>query len=485
MEWLESYTRLLVKFSPEPEKGLAGAGFCVSETHLLTCAHVVNTALKRSQIATEDCTNQQIWFSFTHPVDPAKGCKLQATVETWGPAGQPWHIRNDFAVLRIVSSDHGQNLKQHTSRIGLVSGDLMTHSFYSLCPDLDRPTESIEIKGAIGFYNPIDGKTTLTKTSLAAPFFKPGCSGSPIYSIELNGIAGIVSRRDIEEEDQARYANMVDMRRIHAVAGIPLRSQQQDTTTQNPLPTKSLAKYLCDRATVLEYMHEQRDQQKPNFYFLWGDENQEGTTFNKRYNYELSKEARPDESNAVDCFTFPLSENWNPATFKSNLLNRFREIMLRVVRDRNAFDEKKGVMGVHPLLDQLRHKVFIFKITNYATQHAPCYDWLSKDFLQFGETAYPRDLHILLLFSFDASVTEPEKMRDAIVQHFPGTIPQHLDNINRADIREWLEFIEPEDESLLKKHLRSAFTADKSYGMLEVLTKYDEVIQQLPPDHQF
>ncbi len=110
-----------------PNEGVVGAGFLISHQYVVTCAHVVTSALK---IATEtpETPTQSIDVDF--PLI-APGEKLKAKVVFWQPvqsvAATPAKQGEDIAVLEV----EGELPKQaQSARIASIEGeDLWDHSF--------------------------------------------------------------------------------------------------------------------------------------------------------------------------------------------------------------------------------------------------------------------------------------------------------------------------------------------------------------------
>src|SRR5262245_18050314 len=86
-------------FTPSDE--IVGGGFLVSERHIITCAHVVNLAFRRSK-SNPDKPDREITLDF--PLI-ASGQKLKADVIEWFPPEELHHLTGkpqDIAVLKLI-----------------------------------------------------------------------------------------------------------------------------------------------------------------------------------------------------------------------------------------------------------------------------------------------------------------------------------------------------------------------------------------------
>ena len=162
---------------------VVGAGFLVSDKHILTCAHVVNAALSR-QLNTTEQSNQEICLDF--PLVPS-GKILRGRVIRWIPVQPSTSISPetaaDIALLELESQK-----PEGTKPVRLITAEnLWKHPFRVLgFPEGQEAgvyTEGI-IRGLRG-----DGRVHIEVVG-AYPIER-GFSGSPVWDEQLDGVAGM------------------------------------------------------------------------------------------------------------------------------------------------------------------------------------------------------------------------------------------------------------------------------------------------------
>ena len=179
-----------------PNEGVVGAGFLISHQYVVTCAHVVTSALK---IATEtpETPTQSIDVDF--PLI-APGEKLKAKVVFWQPvqsvAATPAKQGEDIAVLEV----EGELPKQaQPARIAPIEGeDLLEHSFrvFGFPSGHDTgvwATGVLSGKQALGWVQMEDVK---------GPGYQiePGFSGAPVWDKNLASVVGIAVAAERKRE---------------------------------------------------------------------------------------------------------------------------------------------------------------------------------------------------------------------------------------------------------------------------------------------
>ena len=83
-------------------KSIAGTGFAVTEKHVITCAHVINTALGRAaDDHTKPPTDTRIDLAFPKAQSPELQQELNAKIVKWQPARDDFRDIEDIVVLEV------------------------------------------------------------------------------------------------------------------------------------------------------------------------------------------------------------------------------------------------------------------------------------------------------------------------------------------------------------------------------------------------
>src|SRR5262245_1007612 len=180
-------------FNPSDE--IVGGGFLVSESHIITCAHVVNLAIRRSKSDT-DKPDGEIALDF--PLI-ASDRKLKAEVIEWFPpeglhdlTGKP----QDIAVLKLIEDPH-----ERCAATPLVFGDdLWKHDCraFGFAKSQGRWVPVVardEVAGRL-----IQVESGDTEYSL-----EPGFSGTAVWDDQLNGVVGMVVAGEARQEERAKF----------------------------------------------------------------------------------------------------------------------------------------------------------------------------------------------------------------------------------------------------------------------------------------
>lgn len=176
-----------------------GAGFLVSDNHLMTCAHVIAAALNLPQNTSEIPTDV---VEFDLPLI-APNQRVKARVVFWQPV-KPGSIGEDIAVLEVLSSE---TLPIGVKAIQLViAQEAWGHTFraYGFPQGND---DGVWVEGVIrekqaSQWIQIEGRTAQGYA------IEPGFSGTPIWDENLKGVIGmtVAAERDPEE---ARVAYLI------------------------------------------------------------------------------------------------------------------------------------------------------------------------------------------------------------------------------------------------------------------------------------
>jgi WD40 repeat protein len=183
----------------------AGIGFVVDDMHIVTCAHVVNTALGRGQRA-QDKPGPQVRVQVDFPMlgdaegAPTRSCK----VEAWAPPSQSGISGGDVAGLVVVGGE-GLPGRAGPARLAdaatLRGADAAVFGYPGDPPRQANGTWSgLRLRGAVG-----GGIIQLDTDSESAIRTQPGYSGSPVVLSDDAGDAVLgmlaVASRDDQERD--------------------------------------------------------------------------------------------------------------------------------------------------------------------------------------------------------------------------------------------------------------------------------------------
>lgn len=192
---------------------IIGAGVLVSDTHVLTCAHVVNNALGRGRDTFErPPTDTSITFDF--PV-VAIGVRLRAKIVAW----QFEPERTDLAGLELVDPLPAAIQPARLKPI-IPPAPVATFGFpKGYNRGVEIPSELTTRVGG--------NWLQMNTTDPNRRFISGGFSGGPVWASDGSGIIGIIAESDSEE---VAYCIPVDM-----------LAEQWDGLTIQPLPNISAA----------------------------------------------------------------------------------------------------------------------------------------------------------------------------------------------------------------------------------------------------
>jgi S1-C subfamily serine protease len=160
-----------------------GAGFLVSQKHILTCSHVVASALKIPQ-TTSEMPTASIRLDFPRV---ASGQVLKANLVSWLPVhpNSLKEVEEDIALLELESSP-----PEATRPVRLVtSEDLWGHSFRVLgFPD--GKSNGVWASGALRG-RLANGWVQLEDVKEPGYRLEEGFSGAPVWDEQLQGVVGM------------------------------------------------------------------------------------------------------------------------------------------------------------------------------------------------------------------------------------------------------------------------------------------------------
>jgi WD40 repeat protein len=181
----------------------AGAGFLVTERHVLTCAHVVNAAVGAVGDETaRPVVPVQVQFPLSESTD-----LLEATVTGWVPIGTG---RADDLALLELAVEAPAHPAQLVDKREVWGHGFRTYGF----PDrhLAGLWATGLIRGPLG-----DGWIQLEDVKVTGPAVEGGFSGGPVYDDQLGAVIGMIIARDTDESRKIGF--MIPARLV--AAGLP------------------------------------------------------------------------------------------------------------------------------------------------------------------------------------------------------------------------------------------------------------------------
>lgn len=212
------------------ENQIAGAGFLVTENHVLTCAHVVSDALGRPR---QEMPAAPVLLDFPF-VEPGK--KVTAVVTLWQPKRPDG--TGDIAGLELQAS-----LPDGARPLRLVNTpDTWNHPFrafgFPIFPS--RHDEGVWASGVLRDRT-VNGHIHIEDTKTTGYSVQPGFSGTAVWDETLHGVIGMVATAESKAETKAAFIISTDMLvkawpdlRSWAMSPNPYRGlkafRQEDTT---------------------------------------------------------------------------------------------------------------------------------------------------------------------------------------------------------------------------------------------------------------
>jgi vWA-MoxR associated protein C-terminal domain/Trypsin-like peptidase domain/vWA-MoxR associated protein middle region (VMAP-M) 1 len=172
-------------------KSVIGAGFLISDRHLLTCAHVLPTALELPERSVE----------FDFPL-LAPGQRVQATVVFWQPEN-PGQLGEDIAVLEVSP----MTLPSGAQSVRLILADEpWGHTFrtFGFPKKLD---DGVWVEGVLKQRQAAQW-VQMEDIKAQGYAIEPGFSGAPVWDETLGGVVGMVVAAE-DEREEAKAAFMI------------------------------------------------------------------------------------------------------------------------------------------------------------------------------------------------------------------------------------------------------------------------------------
>jgi WD40 repeat protein len=174
---------------------IAGTGFAVDASHVVTCAHVVVDARAGGP-------GERVWVDF--PMLEDAGCWATVLEDGWAPAAG---TRGDTAVLRLDKVVSGVVGLCPRAVRSLRGRDFVSYGFPKGYDD------GVEAGGPIGGPVGVEWAQLEVKSGLLV---SPGFSGAPVWSPDLGAVVGMLVTRD----EGGRVAFAVPMAVLAARSGV-------------------------------------------------------------------------------------------------------------------------------------------------------------------------------------------------------------------------------------------------------------------------
>ncbi len=174
---------------------IVGGGFLVSDSHIITCAHVVNLARRRSKSNTDKPAGE---IALGFPLI-ASDQKLKAEVIEWFPPEEFHNLSGkpqDIAVLKLKD-----NLPARCAAAQLVFGNnLWKHDCraFGFAKSQGRWVPVVARDEVAGRWIQVEsGETEYA--------LEPGFSGTAVWDDQLNGVVGMVIAGEARQEERAKF----------------------------------------------------------------------------------------------------------------------------------------------------------------------------------------------------------------------------------------------------------------------------------------
>jgi WD40 repeat protein len=176
----------------------AGLGFAIDLTHVVTCAHVVNAALRRSDKLDRARPEPDELIGVRFPIGSAPGgdTRRSAHVCAWLPGRAPGFEADDIAVLELTerAPEHVSGLRPQRYVRGMP--------VQMWGPQPGRP-DGGHVRGVL--LGEVRGGRLQVETG-SGPFrVRPGFSGGPVWDAGTGDVAGLLSACGVEDDAVDAY----------------------------------------------------------------------------------------------------------------------------------------------------------------------------------------------------------------------------------------------------------------------------------------
>jgi hypothetical protein len=210
------------------DKTVIGAGFLISDRHLLTCAHVVTAALKLPRNTLELPVGI---VEFDFPL-LAPGKQVTAKVVFWQPE-HPGQMGEDIAVLEILP----MTLPSGAQSVRLVTADAPWGHDFRIFGFPKNRDDGIWASGVLREHQAAQW-IQMEDIKAQGYSIEPGFSGAPVWDETLEGVVGMAVAADLYREE-ARAAFMIPSKVLgqtwHELASViqsPSASSAMSSTQQ-------------------------------------------------------------------------------------------------------------------------------------------------------------------------------------------------------------------------------------------------------------
>jgi hypothetical protein len=175
----------------------AGMGIVVDWRHVLTCAHVVNTALQERPDAVErPVEERRVPVVFPHA---AGGRCSEGKVVVWHPMGDT--PVGDVAVLELVDEDVPREVGfARFVRVSQSLDDDALQVFGYRAGGEQGSFVDAKFMGQVG-----PGRVQIVGTTVIGVFIEGGYSGAAVWDTEHRAVVGMVSARNVDRADRVAY----------------------------------------------------------------------------------------------------------------------------------------------------------------------------------------------------------------------------------------------------------------------------------------
>ncbi|MGH3872998.1 MAG: hypothetical protein ACRDSR_16080 [Pseudonocardiaceae bacterium] len=190
----------------------AGVGLVVGDRHVLTCAHVVNTALGRAQ-RDQEAPGAQVRVQVDFPVlgEPEGAPLRSCRVAVWVPPPASGVTGGDVAGLVLVGEDlpAGAGPARLAELVGVREAEVDLFGYPGESPRRDGAWARCRLGGVVG-----GGMIQLDAGSEAAFRAQPGYSGSPAVVVDGVGDAVVGMLAVASRDDNVRDAYAIPVARL-------------------------------------------------------------------------------------------------------------------------------------------------------------------------------------------------------------------------------------------------------------------------------
>jgi hypothetical protein len=211
---------------------IVGAGFLVSDRHLLTCAHVVTAALG---IATETVEMPTAFLELDFPLI-APGQKVPAKVVFWQPVN-PSQIGEDIAGLVLAAP-----ISAMSKPVRLMMTEEFWNHPFQVFGFPSKRDEGIWASGVLRD-RLANGWVQMEDIKAQGYAVQPGFSGAPVWDESLQGVVGMAVAAEKKRED-AKAAFMIPVSMLAQVWTELGQSVQLSDAPETDLESQSMKDFF-------------------------------------------------------------------------------------------------------------------------------------------------------------------------------------------------------------------------------------------------